>query len=613
MNACDSPSLAFPAAPFRRLARNLLIAGHRPARLPASADRLAELEQAMDRAVRLIAGLATAGGAALRVVSGVADGADACAARVAQAQGLELHLIAACPPAQPSAALAQAARAAFILKHCAEPLPESLVAAADEAKLALADALLVVWDGEPAAGHVGGSVRLLLAALRQFTPVLWIDAGAQGGAALRLLDHGQFDAAAFAALHVEPDNVALLRALFVALDDAAPQAQLALAFGPFWRAGTLASLSLPLLDPALATAGRRNWSGLFHSGFLALFGPWPRRVAPQAASTWRGPAAFERAAAWPDATWRWFDRCDRAAMRASGRHRDQIVLVELCGSLAVLGAVAGAIEWGALSLAWGALELLALLGIGLVVWLNRKRARNSHAAWMRFRPAAEALRLSALLHPLLASLGGSGIGAGGWRSRPGAPLSPLSPQQLAMPYHWLVTQLLREAGAPERGLHCLEALQDEHKLALTALLDEQIAFQDCAHRDAGTVHQRLHGVTAAVYFAVLATVLLHVYALADGHSDLGHWLHAQRWPLLITAFFPALAAALHGINSKLQLPQVARGAQATAARLRALRAAVGACATPMALRTLALETAATMYAEHGSWTGLMEQQYVTMP
>ena len=46
MNACATPSLAFPAAPLRRLARNLLIAGHRPQRLPASADRLAELERA---------------------------------------------------------------------------------------------------------------------------------------------------------------------------------------------------------------------------------------------------------------------------------------------------------------------------------------------------------------------------------------------------------------------------------------------------------------------------------------------------------------------------------------------------------------------------------------
>ncbi len=283
------------------------------------------------------------------------------------------------------------------------------------------------------------------------------------------------------------------------------------------------------------------------------------------------------------------------------------MLVELCGSLAVLGAVAGAIEWGALSLAWGALEVLALLGIGLVVWHNRKRARNSHAAWMHFRPAAEALRLSALLHPLMASLDGIG---GGWQGRPGAPTSPTP--QLARPYHWLVTQLLREAGAPERTLHCLEERQDEHKLALTALLDEQIAFQVGAHRKAATVHERLHGVAAAVYFAVLAAVLLHVYALADGHSHLGHWVHAQRWPLLVTAFFPALAAALHGVNTKLQLPQVAHGAKATAARLRALRAAVGGCATPMALRALALETAATMSAEHGSWTGLMEQQYVTI-
>jgi hypothetical protein len=601
MTPCATPSLAPPAEPLRRLARNLVVAGHRPARLPASADRLAELERTMHSAVRHVAAFAKAGGAALRIVSGVADGADACAARVARAQGLELHLVAACPPAQPSAALEQATRAAFILEHCAEPLPETLVAAADEAKLALADALLVVWDGEAAAGHVGGSVRLLVAALRQSTPVLWIDAGAQGGAALRLLDHGRLDAAAFAALHLDPNNAALLRGLFVALDAAAPQAQLARAFEPHWRGAALAGLGPPLAEPAPGATGRRAWSGMFHRGFLALFGQWSRRAAPPAAPARRGAAAFERAASWPDATWRWFERCDRAAMRASGRHRDQIVLVELCGSLAVLGAVAGAIEWGALSLAWGALELLALLAIGLVVWHNRKRARSSHAAWMHFRPAAEALRLSALLHPLMASLDGIG----------GAPTS--SPPQRARPYHWLVAQLLREAGAPGRGWHCLEELQGRHKLALAALLDEQIAFQAGAQRKAATVHERLHGVAAAVYFAVLAAVLLHLYALADGDSHVGHWIHAQRWPLLVTAFFPALAAALHGINTKLQLPQVAHGAKATAARLLALRAAIGVCATPMALRALALETAAAMSAEHAGWTGLMERQYVTIP
>lgn len=569
-----TPTSPAHGAPFQRTRHNLLITGHRPSRLPKQPQQLARLEQAIDQTVRQIAAHAAESGAALRILTGVADGADASAARIAADQSLALDLVAGCPPAALTPDLARAEHSCYIEAHYLQDLQQATVAAADDAKLALADAMLLVWDGRPAQGQAGGSVRLMIAALRQFTPVIWIDASEDGAAAVRLVDHRKLDAAAFAALTFDPDNAAALHALF-----AAPgQLTLAQALAPFWDGATLAALSAPLVDA---------------------------RVTPADGGAYRGPATFVEAAGWRDDAWTWFDRCDIAATRAALRHRRQIKVVELSASLAVLGAVAGAIGLFEIDVVWGIFELLTLLCIGGVVLFNQFDRHNNHSVWMTFRPAAEALRISAMLHGLMASL--DSFRSSNWRNdRDGKAV-------LSKPHHWLVTQLMREAGVPARARHCLEERQDDNKLALTALLQDQIGFHRSTAHKTEHLHHRLHLATSAVYGIVLLTVLLHLYALADSHSALGHWIHQQRWPLLITAFFPALAAALHGISTKLQLAQVAHSSETALHALQDLLPAIDVCAKPMALRAVALEAAGVMYAEHNGWNGLMEHQTVTIP
>ncbi|MBF0565824.1 MAG: hypothetical protein HQK89_11320 [Nitrospirae bacterium] len=616
--------------PFTRLARNLLVTGHRDNRLPDDQALRDRIFAAVESVVQTFSEISNEfiekpGGEIkpLRVLTGFSDGTDCMAAGIARKLELPLHLIAAHPHPQRDTQTARvyAERVALVTEatdNIEQPRLDALVAATDEAKLSLADAIIVVWDGEAPRGHAGGAVRLLIEALRRYTPIVWVDARTESAGKIRVLDPKRLDATTLVMLGDDAKHVARLRNYFSDIEsDLSSHLERMLRI--LWNMKSIDPLNAALQRPNIEPGECPTWRGMFHGIFLSLFRAWKRKKY-EPVPVWRGPNEFKNSSHLPEETWQWFDRVDRAATHAANKHRDNIVFIHLLSSFAVFGAVAAHIIWG------GFFELLEL---GILAWILFMVLRNqgpylTHDTWLNFRQAAEALRMSAALHPVLASL--PMLHRNVWASSAG------KGPAIAKPYHWFVIQLLREAGPPTRtdeGIYSIETEFPGLSAGLRALIDDQIGYHDGAYSRYHNTYHRLHLLTVWVFILVLLTVVIELIAHfllvfdPDGQRlyecifKIATCIHDHsNLFLLSTAFLPAFAAALHGITTKAELQRLGTNSKRMKDRLETLKEAVeslDASDGPMALRAVAIETAVTMYAEHDSWAELMADHDIDIP
>lgn len=172
---------------------SIAVTGHRPNRLriPMSA-----LRADIDELLRALDGGAT--GPALdrfEAVSALAEGSDRAFAAAARARGWRVKALLPFAVDDYKKTFADASTTPDfddLLSTSAEQviLPGRLsnandgYAAVGAAALAAADAVLTIWDGQPAAGR-GGTPEIIAEAVRSGKPVLWIHAG--GGAPLKAL------------------------------------------------------------------------------------------------------------------------------------------------------------------------------------------------------------------------------------------------------------------------------------------------------------------------------------------------------------------------------------------------------------------------------------------
>jgi hypothetical protein len=515
------------------------------------------------------------------------------------------------------------------------------VQASDEYKLSMADAVVVAWDGEKARGASGGVVRILAEALRRRVPVLWIDL--QGQCRLS----APFDPNVSSPIRldlVDPLVPETLEPLFNRpwpdFEDK-PQ-QLEQQIKPLLSTTEFARMS-DFLGAKDDPGEYPKLAGFWHTGFFRLLTPiesrWKVRWRTKVGA-YRGEDGFvsgsglDKQSFWT----RMFDPLDRAATHAANRYRDGIVLSHLLSSMAVLGAVAGMIGWlGIDDWAWALVELVALLAIGVIVRRGNARGRQAiRDLFLKTRRAAEALRLSALLYPFLASL--PELHRGLWQI---ADEGKSGKKQIVLsrPADWLALQALRDAEPPSPALPLQANTSAENKQApqpyilserqealskhLLSFIDDQVAYHKGNAKKSETTHHRLHRLTQSVYYLVLAVVVAHVLELGiewlwhDEHNLLTSFAHfwaEQHWLILITAFFPALAAALHGILSALELQRIAKASEQTAMQLEQIKASLERTEkTPINLRAHALLTAQLAFAEHDSWSNLMAAQNLSIP
>ena len=503
-------------------------------------------------------------------------------------------------------------RVALIMQKPGESAPAAAAAAGDEAKLGLADAAVVICDGTPLRNYSAERDGILVEALCRHMPMVWIEVSEEGAGAAWILRPQALDELAVTTLGKDAQQVRRVGSFFSRVELGELAAGVAELLAIHWSVDTTVAIDAMLRRSYGDPGKRATWHGVFYTAFLWLFGNWSiKTVSPVQAQ--RGPPALVRASQFPADTWEWFDRIDRAATYAAYSHRDQVVIVNLVSSFAVFAAVAGQIGAGTI---WALLELLLLSLIAGVVYRNRRRPVTNHDRWLHFRQSAEALRLSALLHPLLASL--PLLHRGVWKYDATQTPQPV----LDKPFPWLVIQLLRDAGIPGQAHpHCIETQFLDLVDSLDALIGDQETYHERSRNRYQQTHRRLRNTIVVVFWIVVVAVGVHLgveflhmqvrvvpgIGVPRTHVELEH-LH---WPLFLTAFLPAFAAAMHGIASKAELQRLAKNSERMRQRLAMLRRSIEGVrrrGDPMGLRALAIDTAATMYAEHDAWAELMADQ-----
>lgn len=654
---------------------NLLVTGHRKDRNePATGALQRTLTEVLPAVLELLRQDTVARKQRLRLFTGLSPGTDRAALRWASHwKEVECYGVTAIDEAPADLPPGSVRILAIGHPESVKSLPSRWVEAADDYKLLKADCVVAVWDGAPAFGDGGGSVRLIAEALRREIPVVWVPVSLECAPSVYLSKIGVGPAAAL----VDPLRPETLREPL---------------FGrqPMAVAGLPAALAARRDREERAVADDRlmkrlaehdpgdGWrmAGFWHSQFFAFsvllspaFGkqegrrsrnPWKRRSGVYTA--WRGTEKREsgegglseknlKSGLSEEAFWFAFDRMDRTASYAASLYRDRIVLIHLLSSFAVLGAVAGAINWlGFGDVFWGLWELLALGTIGVILWRDRRTGVTSRDAWLLSRQTAELMRLSGILYPYLASLAPlhrrpflvgtpdneAGFGAEKQatetadRSRVQDTGGSVSPLFVRSATRWWVAQRLREAEVPSLSsgkTYCLSDVEGDLRTTLVGFLTGQKDYhQSTAHKYEVT-HRRLHRATQSVYFLALGVVLLHLICFAiiavgpatvgAALTDAAHWVTRQDWLLLITAFFPALAAALHGILTNLEFLRLAqnskRMAQQLGGILENLEQLDPGHPDPIALRALAVWAVETLFREHDHWAELMSDQNIGIP
>ncbi|WP_143484238.1 hypothetical protein [Acidithiobacillus marinus] len=589
---------------------NVLVTGHRMNRMGEARDGVAKKVQAALRGVLDVLSQKTLQqGRQFRLFSGSADGTDAMAWAWwrDKAQSQDEHGAYYCVSPTPPDWLQELQKLQKLSREGvrsgilavdsiapAEGVHGPWHAISDDYKLLMADLLVAVWDGQPPRGCEGGTVRLIHEALRRRTPVLWIrgDAAHVGD----LMSERQ-----------DPMDTVLL--------DISPE-QIPEHF-QLCTLEAVVGLVQRLCQPAEKVSGpmveadpgqRKTWAGFWHTLFFRLLSPlWRIKPILSPVRAWRGPDALVQGSRLGKAFWQSFDGLDRVATHYANLHRDAVVWSHLLSSLAVFGAVAGAIAFlAAPDSIWASFELLTLLGVGAIVWFGQPKKR--HAAWrdrwMLGRQAAEAMRVSALLYPQMASL---------------PALYRLSEHgkdiDLQGQARMLAIQRLRDAEPPqgEQGQpYFLKTQFSPLKKALKGLLDDQMSYHRKTAQRYESTHRRLKWLTNAVFFLALGTVIVHLAGVLD-HV---RWIEEQDWLLFLTAYFPALAAALESIAIEFELGRLAHNSETMQKKLQVHRDLLDSCRSEadfLTLRRLAIRTAETLYAEHDGWVGLMDIHQLGIP
>jgi len=540
-----------------RITLGIGVTGHRLARLPeGSAPGIAAAAASILEAI----GAAAARGGAkgpLRMITSLADGADALLADAALERGWRIDVVLplareaysadfAGPVAQDEhARRLAAAHAVFELTEAGTGDHALAYERAGRLVLAQSDLLVAIWDGEPARGR-GGAAQIVAEAVLAGIPVVHLDPA--GAHAPRLLWDGldSHDQSGHTIDTVPHGDLSSLETLIgtVIAPPAAPEERTALdRFEHASPPRTRLTFAYPLL---LAIMGVRA---------LTFGKPAPTDPAPLCASeTTTSFAKLQRERLLPR-----FARADAAATHVAQLFRSGYVTNFALAALAVLLALASFALPSSVKPALLASEIAVIATI-LVLTRVGNRA-GWHRRWLDNRQLAERLRCLAVA----SQLGELQLRAVRER-HPGW-------------VDWYVRGTARELGLPSARvdanyLGCV-------RTALLVLIEDQLAY---LRRDARQMHHlehRLHvlgtvlfGATALVCIGLLGFKLLeklaHLPALEGMASPIG--IGAT----IASAAFPTIGAAIYGIRMQGDFAGTAERSETLAHDLSALRATIDA-------------------------------------
>lgn len=223
----------------------------------------------------------------------------------------------------------------------------------------------------------------------------------------------------------------------------------------------------------------------------------------------------------------WFDRFERASGSGARCYRDLIWLAHLSAAAAVCSAVAGAL-WPGEELYWSILEILLLLGIVAIVWHGRNGLQRR---WMACRLGAEELRASILCTSLFAT---PDLLLKTYRAHPGDQASRFAAS---------TADAVAARAVRDHGLSNLPATFTAVRAAtwVHTIAKDQLSYHQRNHTKLGRLEFAIELLNVTLFGGVIVVVVAH---LLDYHSP---------WTLFVTAGAPAVAAALHGAATQLNI------------------------------------------------------------
>jgi hypothetical protein len=343
--------------------------------------------------------------------------------------------------------------------------------------------------------------------------------------------------------------------------------------------------------------------GRFRKAFSAL--------AASPISAYRGPAWEESKGivAFTPVLDEHFDRADIAASISAGKHRSAAWISSLASTTAVFAAVAGAINlWSSLNGAfWAILELGLVALVVSVLW----QAKNMqwHRKWIGNRFVAEQLRYTRMGLPLLAvpkSLSEPSLCV--LQGANGQPRLAVLSEDLR-----LVQQTIARMGLPLASTGSVYIASDSDMLPklrdyVLAVVRDQVAYHHRVHHEQHKVDHILHQLSLVLFTLTVAAIG-------------GHFLLHADWLLIFTAFFPALAAGIHGLTTTLEISRLADQSKVTAQHLEELSEAIKNVLRTdqspwknwLQLRYLTLRSAEIMSDENSQWQKLVTHQKPKLP
>lgn len=621
---------------------SVLVAGHRPHRLPADGDALQAIESAIDRLVAHIAvrfarlvdcpeiyGADATPRCVTRIIAGGYEGTDEMATHIATARGIPLHRVMTAVEAQHALAPVDGPdRRDLVLGEPHDAGASSAtIRLRDETALAFSDLVIVVWDGRDPNGPVGGTVRLLREAVLCNKPVVWIDLHG----AVRLLDISRVDEPTLYLLGVEDAIAELLRPLFATLTEEALDVELALVAnplaplaagrvsaalgdrlrryfsqraGPYWRerrAGILSEVLKVTLGGSLSPAAMLR--GLRKVMRRDATAPW-FGVGAELGADGTAASALPVEPAGIEARFNW---SDYQANLSAGLRRDVTWFLYAFSTLAVFAAVAGSIRLGVShhSAFWTWVELATILFICLLVLFASRR--RWHGEWLSHRLVAEELRCLRLGYPFVAAP----QSCTQVPRRSDAQATGRVQWVLDGAEQWTLRRSTVAAGLPRTPDGSAFMAHERFEVSKRYLLGVLEGQADYHQRNAETHHRmshRLHDFTGIAFLLTGCAVVAHFF------------LHVE-WLLLFTAALPALAASIHGLVSSNEMERVATMSEEACTRLRHVVRGIerveqrsdSRWVTWLRLRQLACEGTAAMSEVNRQWQDLLKHRETTLP
>lgn len=410
------------------------------------------------------------------------------------------------------------------------------------------DAMIALWDGQPARGR-GGTAEIVDYARERGVPLLWVHTEAPYALC-------------------EERGESLAAGTFEALDTY-----------------NRARLAGRRLDRATAQARRQEGDLAAGSVRAGLGGAFMRPYC-----AWMLPHHV---------------RADVLAQRYQALYYLFGDLLFYCGAGAVavagIAAVAGEGHEGSVAARWilPGLEIVLMLLVLLILLAGRRL--RLHERWLAYRFLAERFRSGLMLAPALppgprmvtVATAGREDAAERWLGRAydevwGQRPRPMAPTAVTASS----ADTAADTGIPLDGLK---------ELLLSAWIDDQIAYQRKAVRRYERRHRRSTGLTAAIFALTLAA------AVAHGFEDRGAvaGISLGSVPIFLSIALPAFAGAVAAIGAQREYPRNAHRAHQMARDLEEVRRRLARTSTLEGVREVAQEAEGVMLAENRDWFVVM--------